>query len=105
MDRLNLTMREIFSDTFIHSKGGLQALSQSETPPHLNHLFESRYLPKDKLDIQAQSDIYNNVVTFYSWHQDEIFGVEIYNQKVATMQKQIFEILWDTAIPEAELLK
>lgn len=42
-------------------------------------------------------DIYNDVIGIYSWHEGEVFGVEIYNEKVATMHKQLFEIVWKIA--------
>jgi sugar-specific transcriptional regulator TrmB len=61
--------------------------------------WQGRYLSPKILDINHQMDIYNNVVAIYNWHDGEIFGVEIYNQKVATMQKQIFEVLWKLGKP------
>lgn len=99
-----LIMREIFSDAYIESLGGISALTQPESG-RFSNLFESRYIAKKILDINHQSDIYNNVVTFYNWREDEVFGVEIYNKNVAKMQRQIFEILWKQAIPEKELIK
>ncbi|MBI5452275.1 hypothetical protein HY945_02345 [Candidatus Gottesmanbacteria bacterium] len=42
-------------------------------------------------------DIYNEIVSIYHWHEGEIFGVEIYNEKVANMQRQLFEMVWRMA--------
>ncbi|EKD96520.1 MAG: hypothetical protein ACD_24C00009G0001 [uncultured bacterium] len=42
-------------------------------------------------------DIYNDVLALYNWHKGEVFGVEIYNDKITAMQKQIFEVLWKMA--------
>ncbi len=59
--------------------------------------WQSRYISPKILDIQHQMDTYDDVLSIYHWHNNEIFGVEIYNQNVANMQKQIFEILWKLA--------
>lgn len=58
--------------------------------------WKSRYISPSLLAIDHQVDIYNNVVAFYDWHDGEIFGVEIYNEKVANLQKQIFDLIWKT---------
>ena len=38
--------------------------------------------------------IYNDVYSMYTYENDDIVGVEIYNQKLADMQKQLFNFLW-----------
>lgn len=93
----NIRFKEIYSDEFLESltKDGY------EQPQYLanQRLFntESRYIPKNILDIQHQLDIYNDVVAYYSWFEGEIFGVEIHNQKVADLQKQLFNLVWNQA--------
>ncbi len=87
--RRGLRARDIFSDEYIRSKFGSaepQSVGWAE--------WRSRYLPAQLLDIQHQMDIYNNVVGIYNWVGSDVFGVEIYNEKVAQLQRQIFEILW-----------
>ena len=37
-------------------------------------------------------DIYYDVITIYNWFEGEIFGVEIKNEKVVLMNKQLFEL-------------
>lgn len=59
--------------------------------------WQSRYISPKILDVQHQMDTYDDVLSIYHWHNDEVFGVEIYNQAVANMQKQIFEVLWKMA--------
>lgn len=100
----NLHMRDIYSDRYIESIGGADKLGQ--TPPTLTRHFTSRYLPPDKLDVIHTLDVYNNVVAFYDWQgkESDIFGVEIYNPKVAALQRQIFNLLWPLATPEPQLL-
>lgn len=56
--------------------------------------FQSGYIPSALLNFNHQVDIYNNVVSFYNWHEGEVFRVEIYNDKIARMHKQLFEIVW-----------
>jgi sugar-specific transcriptional regulator TrmB len=63
--------------------------------------YEPRYLPAEKIKINHQVMIYNNVTSFYNWHEGEIFGIEIHNPTIFALQKQIFELLWKaTATPE-----
>lgn len=88
--RRKLFFRDIYSDDYLESikndpKESIILPRKSNT---------SRYVPSSILDINHQIDIYNEVTSFYNWHEGEVFGVEIYNQKVADMQKQLFEIVW-----------
>jgi len=102
----NINLRDIYSDRYVESMGGVEnAVKPVSSNIGWQRIARSRYLKKEVLDINYQSDIYNDVVSFYSWYDEEIFGVEIHNEKVAKMQKQIFEILWKMATPEKELIK
>ena len=38
--------------------------------------------------------MYNDTYAMYSYENNEIFGVEIINPKLAAMQKQIFDFMW-----------
>ena len=71
--------------------------------------FTGRYLSPEVVDISVQMDIYNDTLAIYSWHEDEVFGVEIHNKKIADMQRQIFEALWNSAgkgnLPESRSAK
>ena len=86
--RRKLSMRDIYSDEYISSKPIDNDWGGS---------IDSRYLPGDILSIPHQTDIYDDVVTFYSWNEGEVWGSEIYNPKVAQMQKQLFELAWEKA--------
>ena len=84
--RRNLVIRDVFGDEY-----------KSKWNPADNwagHV-KSRYLPDKILTIPHQMDIYDDVVSFYNWHEGEVFGVEIYNGKVARLQKQLFELAWE----------
>lgn len=91
----NLSGRDFYSDMYLKS---------SKNHPYPKSItwqnWESRYIAADILNIDHQIDIYNDVCAFYCWHGGEIFGVEIYNQKVANLQKQIFDLLWKMDIKD-----
>lgn len=89
-----ITVREIITDTYSDLKKGSP---QEDVMP--KELCESRYVSKEILDYDHQLDIYNDVVAIYNWYEGEVFGVEIYNEKVAKLQKQLFEIVWKIAEP------
>lgn len=57
------------------------------------------YISPKKLKIQFETLIYNDVYATYSYQNQEIFCVEIYNQELAAMQKQLFDFIWDQARP------
>jgi len=102
-----LKMRDVYSEEYVNSFGGIDkfvALMPS-IPDSIRKQIVSRYVPPTILAVECQSDIYNDVVSFYNWYEGEVFGVEIYNPKVAKLQKQLFELVWAQAIGEDELLQ
>ncbi len=92
--RRKLIFREIWSDELLRSKK-----QNPEIKPitYDHRYFKEKYIPPDILNINHQTDVYNNVVSIYNWYEGEVFGVEIYNEKVARLQKQLFEIVWKMA--------
>lgn len=60
---------------------------------------EYRYIDPAKLKINFETLIYNNVYCTYTYKEDKIFIVEIYNDHLAQMQKQIFDFIWSQATP------
>ncbi len=56
------------------------------------------YIDPKVFKIEFETFIYNNVVTLISYDKDDIFGVEIYNDKLAHQQEQVFDLLWSQAI-------
>lgn len=83
------TARDLYSIEFIKSKKDPKKQEEGNWGA-----WKSRYIDPKILDIKHQLDIYNDVVGIYNWHEGDVFGVEIYNAKVADMQRQIFEVLW-----------
>lgn len=90
--RRNLYMRDIYSDTYKQSLP--QASEILESIPGWNDHCTSRYIAESILPIPHQMDIYDDTVSIYNWHEGEVFGVEIHNEKVATFQRSLFEIIW-----------
>lgn len=62
--------------------------------------FEYNYLDPSIFKITNICDVYNDVTTFFQRKDNEIFGIEIYNQDIADMHRQFFEILWSKSTPE-----
>ena len=83
--RRNLKMRDLYGENYKESKKIQYAW--------MGHI-ESKMVSDSILTIDHQMDIYDEVVSFYNWHEGEVFGVEIYNPKVAKMQRQLFELAW-----------
>lgn len=62
-----------------------------------NPLAATRYIDPSVFKIQFETLIYNNCVALLSYDKEDIFGVEIYNDKLAAQQKQLFDLLWSQA--------
>jgi hypothetical protein len=61
--------------------------------------WDYRHIDPAKLQIKIECLIYNDVYCMYSYEDHEIFGVEIHNQTLADMQKQIFDLMFESAKP------
>lgn len=57
-----------------------------------NHV---KYISPDVFSIEFETYIYDNCVGLLSYDSDDIFGVEIYNAKLARQQRQMFDLLWN----------
>lgn len=97
-----MVLRDIFSDTYLEVR---HEFYEDKTVLFDPKAFQSRYISSKILNIICQMDVYDNVLAIYNWHEGEIFGVEIYNEKVAAFHKQLFEIIWKLATPEQKLKK
>lgn len=88
-NRKYIKARDLYSDSYQRS------IKKHPYPKFIKWpSWESKYIPPGIINVDHQIDIYNNVVAYYDWHGAEIYGVEIYNQKVANLQKQIFDVMW-----------
>ncbi len=55
---------------------------------------EVRHIDSKEMEIIFEMLIYDDVVAIYNFTDEEKFGVEIYNEKLAKMQKQLFDFVW-----------
>jgi len=60
-------------------------------------LAKVRYIDPKIFHIEFETYIYNNCVALLSYHENDIFGVEIYNEKLAHQQIQLFDLAWANA--------
>lgn len=58
-----------------------------------------RYIDPSIFNIEFEAYIYDNCVGLLNYEQDDIFGVEIYSEKLARQQNQIFDLIWNQASP------
>jgi sugar-specific transcriptional regulator TrmB len=56
-----------------------------------------RHIPTSLLDIKVETQVYNDVVCMFDHTTDDVFIIEIYNQKLADMYKQMFDFYWANA--------
>jgi hypothetical protein len=61
------------------------------------HFWEIRHLDSIGSPFQFEILIYNDVYCMYRYEGEEVFCVEIHNQELADMQRQLFEYLWSGA--------
>jgi sugar-specific transcriptional regulator TrmB len=59
-----------------------------------------RYIALSDFTITHSCYIYDSVVAYYHWKDNEIFGIEIYNLEIAGAQRQFFEIIWEKSKTE-----
>lgn len=60
---------------------------------------QARYIEPAVFKIEFETYIYNNCVGLINYDTSDIFGVEIYNAKLASQQKQFFDLIWQQAQP------
>lgn len=94
-DRKNIPAHDLCSDEYLENRKQTQHIGIWTN-------WQRRYIPSKIVTIDHQIDIYNDIVSFYDWEGKEIFGVEIHNEKVARLQKQIFDVLWKLGQPMSE---
>jgi|GEM_PF-444647 len=66
----------------------------------VRNLWEIRYIDPKEFEIKADVFIYNDVYALCHYLQGgDVFCVEMMNQELTNMQKQLFEYLWTRAKP------
>jgi len=92
-----LTFRSIVGDNFLATQKDWYGQHDNEKLTH----WQGRYLPETVLPITHSTITYDDVVAYYNWKDGEVFGLEIYNQEIATTQRHTFELFWEKAQPIA----
>lgn len=95
-----LTFRGIISDHFLATQQEWYRTHQNERLKQ----WQARYVQGSVFPITHSTVIYNDVTSYYNWKNDEVFGIEIYNQEIADAQRQFFELLWSQAPPVNDLV-
>jgi len=94
-DRKHIPAHDLCSDEYLENRKKTRHVGVWRN-------WERRYVPSSVVTIDHQIDIYNDTVAFYHWEEGEIFGVEINNERVARLQKQVFDVLWKLGKPMSE---
>jgi sugar-specific transcriptional regulator TrmB len=58
--------------------------------------WECKYIPASLFEIRFEILIYNDVYAMYNYENNDIVGIEIYNQQLSNMQRQLFDFLWSS---------
>ena len=69
----------------------------TEVTELIENFAECRYISPEKLRINFEVLIYNDVYATYTYKEEKMFCVEIYNSELAQMQKDIYDFLWEQA--------
>lgn len=89
VDRLGIIVKDLRSDEFTES-------AKKFTPsPFKGDII--KYISSDILDISIELDIYNDTVVIFNWYKGDEYAVEITDNKLSKMQKQIFDMYWKKA--------
>lgn len=91
--KMRLQVRDLYSDQYIKYKEDWMK-TRGKKPSGDWSFWESRFISEKVVKINQNIDIYNDTVAYSYWDGEDIFGVEIKNQRVADMQKQIHDVLW-----------
>ena len=91
----DIRFRGIVGDAFLDSQKRWYADHGNEKLSH----WEQRYIAPGSFAITHDMVVYDNVVAYFNWKDDEVFGIEIYNKEIADMQRQLFDLLWASAEP------
>lgn len=96
----DLRLELVKNKVFVNQISNLDHLDDyTNITDHPTKFLAMRYIPKEIVEITSETLIYNDVFVTYEKKDDDIMIVEIYNQKLADMQRQIFAQIWEIAQP------
>lgn len=67
-----------------------------------DHYYDSKYVHEDIIKIRQYVAVYNDTVSFINWRDGQEVGVEITNENLAIMQRQLFWTIWNLVEPTAK---
>lgn len=91
LEKNKVKMRDLRADAFMES-----AKREIFVRRHIEKS-SWRYLPDSSMNLTHNLDVYDDVIAMYYWDDNEVWGVEIQNARMAAMQRSIFETLWGIA--------
>ena len=97
--RRQLHMRLISGDAFLQSWKDADTTFGQGYSQRVSGI-DYRYISPDIFPVTHACEIYDNVVMYCNWKDNELFGIEIYNQEIADAQRATFEMLWSKATPD-----
>ncbi len=86
-------VHDLYSDQYIKYKEDWMK-TRGKKPSGDWSFWKAHFISEKYVKINQNIDIYNDIVAYSYWDKGEMFGVEIQNQRVADMQKQIHDVLW-----------
>ena len=89
----NFKVHDLYSDQYIKYKEAWMQ-TRGKKPSGDWSFWRAHFISEKYVKINQNVDIYNDIVAYSYWDKGEMFGVEIQNQRVADMQKQIHDVLW-----------
>lgn len=89
----DLHFRSLYGDKFRES---LDIWRSTNPGQRLTH-WEGRYINPEVFPIEYATYIYDDVVAYLNWRDNEIYGIEIYNKEIANAQRQVFDMLFEKA--------
>lgn len=92
-------MRERFVENDVHTHQLTNLKHMEAYTKNAEHVkrTEVRHLDPAEMEVVFEMLVYNDVVAIYNFTDEDKFGVEIYNDKLAKMQKQLFDYIWKKA--------
>ncbi len=92
----NFKVHDLYSDQYIKYKENWMQ-SHGKKPGGNWGFWNARFISEKVVKINQNIDIYNDIVAYSYWDGSDVFGLEIQNERVASMQKQVHDVLWKTA--------
>lgn len=86
-------VHDLYSDQYFEYKKKWME-TRGKKPSGDWSFWNARFISEKIVTINQNVDIYNDIVAYSYWDDEDIFGVEIQNKRIADMQKQIHDCLW-----------